>query len=295
MPAFQVGDIVRVEMPRGYSMRGVLGISLMFTTHPEARFEGAIGTITEINPVGPQSVAQYLVDFRTHDNGRVGIPWQAQWFREEWLALKERPEKAAQTASAQSAAEATWPERPTESTAAAGGIAHPGARIYTEGRKDFAPPDLDPSQATGSVPESAYGISRATAAGGEAAASETSTPFSGADRADDRSAADVPTYEPTPETMSTPVEATSPSSAPGAMGAANEATTSGQIVEQGEGFVRVQGMATCPDGYPIKSNANSGIFHAPTDSSYARTSPEICFASEEVAIANGYRAPGRRG
>ena len=92
MPEFQVGDIVRVEMPRGYSTRGVLGISLLFSTSPEARFEGAIGTVTEINPVGSHSVHQYLVDFRTHDNSRVGIPWQAQWFREEWLALKERPE-----------------------------------------------------------------------------------------------------------------------------------------------------------------------------------------------------------
>ncbi len=78
MPEFQVGDIVRVEMPRGYSMRGVLGISLLFSTSPESRFEGAIGTVTEINPFGPHSVHQYLVDFRTHDNGRIGIPWQAQ-------------------------------------------------------------------------------------------------------------------------------------------------------------------------------------------------------------------------
>jgi hypothetical protein len=158
MPEFQVGDIVRVEMPRGYSMRGVLGISLMFSTHPEARFEGAIGTVTEINPDGPQSVHQYLVDFRTHDNGRVGIHWQAQWFREEWLALKERPEKVAVAASVQSAAESTWPERPQVESAPGGGIAHPEARIYGEGRKDFAPPGLDPNAELGSVPESAYGI-----------------------------------------------------------------------------------------------------------------------------------------
>ena len=32
MPEFQVGDIVRVEMPRGYSTRGVLGISLLFSS-----------------------------------------------------------------------------------------------------------------------------------------------------------------------------------------------------------------------------------------------------------------------
>jgi len=79
------------------------------------------------------------------------------------------------------------------------------------------------------------------------------------------------------------------------MGDTSEPTPGDLIVEQGEGFVRVQGMTVCPDGFPIKGNSNSGIFHSPTDSSYLRTIPEICFTSEDVAIANGYRAPARRG
>lgn len=90
MPEFLVGDKVRVELPRGYNKRGVLGISVLYTTSPEARFEGAVGRITRINPEGPHSVHQYLVDFRPFDNARLGIPWQAQWFREEWLTLEER-------------------------------------------------------------------------------------------------------------------------------------------------------------------------------------------------------------
>jgi hypothetical protein len=89
MAEFRVGDKVHVDLPRGYSKRGVLGISVLYTTSPEARFEGAIGEITDINPVGPYSTAQYLVDFRPYDNSRLGIPWQAQWFREEWLELEE--------------------------------------------------------------------------------------------------------------------------------------------------------------------------------------------------------------
>ena len=89
MAEFRVGDRVRVQLPRGYSKRGVLGISVLYTTSPEARFEGALGNITDINPVGPYSVPQYLVDFRPYDNSRLGIPWQAQWFREEWLELEE--------------------------------------------------------------------------------------------------------------------------------------------------------------------------------------------------------------
>jgi hypothetical protein len=98
MTEFLVGDKVRVELPRGYSKRGVLGISVLYTTSPEARFEGAIGTVTKINPSGPYSVHQYLVDFRPFDNSRLGIPWQAQWFREEWLSLQERTAEAASTA-----------------------------------------------------------------------------------------------------------------------------------------------------------------------------------------------------
>jgi hypothetical protein len=95
MPEFHVGDKVRVELPRGYSKRGVLGISVLYTTSPEARFEGAVGRVTQINPEGPYSVHQYLVDFRPFDNSRLGIPWQAHWFREEWIALEERTETTA--------------------------------------------------------------------------------------------------------------------------------------------------------------------------------------------------------
>jgi hypothetical protein len=386
MPEFQVGDIVRVEMPRGYSTRGVLGISLLFSTSPEARFEGAIGTVTEINPVGSHSVHQYLVDFRTHDNGRVGIPWQAQWFREEWLALKERP-KAAETEAARTGPEATWPTRPEAETAepepVAGGIAHAEAKIFTEGRKDFAPPGVDPSTITGTVPPSAYGVAApsrtgqvapnesaegtqqqtsdpnavmpwssdtrgqtgtesaadqpdelivtptewvAAASDGDSVTvihgqetvvtptSETEPPrdaqstspardvssleqsdaFTGPDRADDRSGADVPAFEPTAETMGGAVDATTPSSAAGSFQDQADTETA-MIVEQGDGFVRVQGMSACPDGFPIKGNASSGIYHMPTDASYRRTIPEVCFASEDVAIANGYRAPKGRG
>ena len=386
MPEFQVGDIVRVEMPRGYSTRGVLGISLLFSTSPEARFEGAIGTVTEINPVGSHSVHQYLVDFRTHDNSRVGIPWQAQWFREEWLALKERP-TATEAEAAKTGPEATWPTRPEPAAeSAAGGIAHPEAKIFTEGKKDFAPPAMDPSQATGTVPPAAYGVASPAATGQvapnesdaevqqrasdadsvmpwsadvrtqtdlpsstateqtdavivtstewvateshgdsvtvmhgqetvvtpvtsrepeissdaqtssparEAAGAEKSEGFTGPDRADDRSGADVPAFEPTADTMSGTIESTTPSSAPGSV--QGQPSADARIVEQGDGFVRVHGMSACPEGFPIKGNANSGIYHVPADASYQRTIPEVCFASEDVAIANGYRAPKGRG
>ncbi len=92
MAEFLSGDKVRVTLPHGYSKRGVYGISVLYSTSPESRFEGASGSVTDINPRGPYSNAQYLVDFRGHDNSRLGLPWQAHWFREEWLELIERSE-----------------------------------------------------------------------------------------------------------------------------------------------------------------------------------------------------------
>ena len=89
MASFAVGDKVRVSMPKGTNKRGVVGISVMYTTWPEARFDGAAGVVTEINPNGPLAIPLYLVNFRGQEN-RVTIPWQAQWFREEWLTPAPR-------------------------------------------------------------------------------------------------------------------------------------------------------------------------------------------------------------
>ena len=46
----------------------------------------------------------------------------------------------------------------------------------------------------------------------------------------------------------------------------------------------------CPSGYPIKGNANSGIYHVPGGRFYDRTLPERCYASAADAEADGYRA-----
>jgi hypothetical protein len=127
MTEFQVGEKVRVALPRGYSKRGVLGISVLYTTSPEARFEGAIGDVTQINPAGLYSVHQYLVDFRPYDNSRLGIPWQAQWFREEWLA----PER-------DDAAEPAPATKPAASVSAEGSVS-PVAAGTSPGGDDKTP------------------------------------------------------------------------------------------------------------------------------------------------------------
>ncbi|HEY5876722.1 MAG TPA: hypothetical protein VIT64_15555 [Ilumatobacteraceae bacterium] len=46
---------------------------------------------------------------------------------------------------------------------------------------------------------------------------------------------------------------------------------------------------TCPAGFPVKANANSGIFHVPGGRFYDRTVPERCYATPQSAEADGYR------
>jgi hypothetical protein len=112
--AFEVGDLVKVTMPRGMNKRGVVGVSVLYTTWPEAKFDGAVGKVVEVNPSGTYGIPQYLVDFRGQKN-RTAIPWQSQWFREEWLRLASdrRPEPVARTgefAAADGAQETTLRE-----------------------------------------------------------------------------------------------------------------------------------------------------------------------------------------
>lgn len=88
MTGFAVGQKVRIALPKGNNKRGVHGVSVLYSTSMESRFEGAVGSVKEINPRGPYGLPVYLVDFRGHQN-RVAIPWQAHWFREEWLTAAE--------------------------------------------------------------------------------------------------------------------------------------------------------------------------------------------------------------
>lgn len=102
MSRYQVGDEVQVSMPRGQNKRGVTGISVMYNTSQEAKFDTAVGSVTEINPRGPNGIPLYLVDFREHDN-KIDIPWQAQWFREEWIVATALDEDKVQVADATAA------------------------------------------------------------------------------------------------------------------------------------------------------------------------------------------------
>jgi NAD(P) transhydrogenase subunit alpha len=68
------------------------------------------------------------------------------------------------------------------------------------------------------------------------------------------------------------------------------ATTTGGNLVCPPGAIAGTGDVDCPPGYLIKGNASSGIYHDPESASYARTIPELCFASVADAQAAGYRA-----
>lgn len=63
--------------------------------------------------------------------------------------------------------------------------------------------------------------------------------------------------------------------------------------DQTRDVVRGDGTKECPPNYPVKGNADSGIYHEPGSSSYAQTIPEFCFASTSAAEAAGFHAPAQ--
>jgi uncharacterized protein (TIGR02271 family) len=68
--------------------------------------------------------------------------------------------------------------------------------------------------------------------------------------------------------------------------------TAGYATRVPANAVRGDGATACPPDYPVKGNADSGLFHEPASSAYAQTIPEICFASAEAAEAAGFSAAG---
>jgi len=45
----------------------------------------------------------------------------------------------------------------------------------------------------------------------------------------------------------------------------------------------------CPEGYTVKVNDSSGIYHVPGGRFYERTTPDRCYAGADDALADGYR------
>lgn len=89
MTQFELGDVVKITMPRGTTKRGVDAIHSMYTTSQEAKCDGAVGTIIDIKPDGTHGIALYLVDFTKNEN-RWMPPYIRYWFRADFL-MKQNP------------------------------------------------------------------------------------------------------------------------------------------------------------------------------------------------------------
>ena len=90
MSGFDIGDVVKVQMPRGKNARGVEGVHVMYTTSQEAKCDGAVGTIIDIDVDGTHGIPRYLVDFTKNEN-RWMPPYVRYWFRADWI-LKQQPQ-----------------------------------------------------------------------------------------------------------------------------------------------------------------------------------------------------------
>ena len=96
---------------------------------------------------------------------------------------------------------------------------------------------------------------------------------------------------------STAVVETTPAATPAAASIAEAAPTESASDSSGR-LTTATGAPTwvlpvdgeCPEGYPIKANDNSRIYHVPGGRSYARTKAERCYVDAESAAADGYRA-----
>ncbi len=62
------------------------------------------------------------------------------------------------------------------------------------------------------------------------------------------------------------------------------------LVREGPDSVPGDGTALAPDGYPVKGNGRSGIYHVPGGFAYGRTVASIHFRTAGAAEAAGFRA-----
>jgi large subunit ribosomal protein L22 len=83
-------------------------------------------------------------------------------------------------------------------------------------------------------------------------------------------------------------------------GAVDETTESAEATEVDEALELPAGAAaplddgSQPEGFPIKGNADSMLYHTPDSPHYEQTVPEIWFATEDDAEAAGYAKPKRQ-
>ena len=67
-------------------------------------------------------------------------------------------------------------------------------------------------------------------------------------------------------------------------------TPAAHVSHRSTGGAHAGSGTTCPHGYPVKGNDNSGIYQMPYNRYYSVTNARHCYASAAAAAAAGYRA-----
>jgi large subunit ribosomal protein L17 len=71
-----------------------------------------------------------------------------------------------------------------------------------------------------------------------------------------------------------------------------EATEAAAVVELPEGAAAANEDGSAPEGYTVKGNADSGLYHEPDGQWYDQTVAEFWFKSAEDAEAAGFKKAG---
>ncbi|MFT3715277.1 MAG: B-4DMT family transporter [Gordonia sp. (in: high G+C Gram-positive bacteria)] len=75
--------------------------------------------------------------------------------------------------------------------------------------------------------------------------------------------------------------------------AAGSSEASGSVAVPAGAHLPLADPNQVPEGFPIKGNADSGLYHTPESPWYSQTVAEMWFATEEAAQAAGYSHPER--
>ena len=92
---------------------------------------------------------------------------------------------------------------------------------------------------------------------------------------------DTGTTDPAPPTTAEPGAAAAPEPATDGAPVATDDTDAGWVEAPADGAV--------PEGFPIKVNTKSGVFHVPGGRFYDRTNAQRFYVAAEAAVADGYR------
>lgn len=89
--------------------------------------------------------------------------------------------------------------------------------------------------------------------------------------------------------QSTADDSARPSGGSGRAPSGEDAEDTLEMVMADRDAIPGDGTTECPEGFPIKGNDRSQLYHVPEGLAYARTKPDMCFRTPEAAEKAGFR------